>query len=271
MEPWQQEVRRQFSDSSTFLSFDGLFCLFVELCWDWQTAGSRNRGSRSWGSSLTASFSGYEEHVFQLDELAGLSQCDLVPPVFCMWWIQFPMHSAHSIQVSAVAGVAGPLQTMILWKPTLVSPFLCSILFGVVCCLHQYMRWCICGHVFCGVSCRPVESVCFASCFYAIFDAFNSCVIIWKSYAIFQKYDDKLMSTFSRYTFEDAFPHAMILTWCVLGALNQLCRVSLSACRQSIVSQSWQNHWQRNQKTLFVYWLQEKTMLFAKHVINRGW
>ena len=131
MEPWQQEVMRQFSDSITFLSFDGLFCLFVELCWDWQTAGSRNRGSRSWGSSLTASFSGYEEHVFQLDELAGLSQCDLVPPVFCMWWIQFPIHSAHSIQVSAVAGAAGPLQTMILWKPTLVSPFLCSILFGL--------------------------------------------------------------------------------------------------------------------------------------------
>ena len=143
-----------------------------------------------------------------------------------MWWIQFPVHSVHCIQVSAVAGAVGPLQTMILWKPTPVSPCLCSILFWVVCCRHRYMWWCIGGHVFCGVSCRPVESVCFASCFYAIFYAFNSCVMIQKSYAIFQKYDDKLRSTFSRYTFEDTFPDAMILTWCVLGALNQLCRVS---------------------------------------------
>ena len=213
----------------------------------------------------------HSAHSIQVTVVAGLSPCGLFPPGFCVWWIQFPVHSVHCIQVSAVAGAVGPLQTMILWKPTPVSPCLCSILFWVVCCRHQYMWWCICGHVFCGVSCRPVESVCFASCFYAIFDAFNSCVMIQKSYAIFQKYDDKLRSTFSWYTFEDTFPDAMILTWCVLGALNQLCRVSLSACRQSIVSESWQNHWQRNQKTLFVYWLKEKTMLFAKPVINWWW
>ena len=94
-------------------------------------------------------------------------------------------------------------------------------------------------------------------------------VIIQKSYAIFQKYEDKLMSTFNRYTFEDTFPDATILTWCVLGALDWMCRVSLSAFRQSVVSQSWQNHRQRNQKTLSVNWLKEKAMLFAKHVINQ--
>ena len=34
------------------------------------------------------------------------------------------------------------------------------------------------------------------------------------------------MSTFSRCTFEDTFPDATILTWCVLGALTWMCSVS---------------------------------------------
>ena len=36
------------------------------------------------------------------------------------------------------------------------------------------------------------------------------------------------MSTFSRYTFKDTFPNITVLTWCILGALDWMCRVSFS-------------------------------------------
>ena len=42
---------------------------------------------------------------------------------------------------------------------------------------------------------------------------------------VFKKYDDKQSSTFSRYNFEDMFPNVVILTWCILAALDQMCRV----------------------------------------------
>ena len=73
-------------------------------------------------------------------------------------------------------------------------------------------------------------------------------ILIPKSYAIFWNYDDKLMFMFSWYTFEDTFPKVVILTWCILGALDQMCRASFRAHKQTVISQPRQNHRRWNRK-----------------------
>lgn len=60
----------------------------------------------------------------------------------------------------------------------------------------------------------------FAHSFYSVCVDFNSHIVIQTYWAIFQKYNNQQMSTFSRYTFKDTFPNVTILTWCMLGALD---------------------------------------------------
>lgn len=46
------------------------------------------------------------------------------------------------------------------------------------------------------------------------------------------------MSMFNWNAFVDSFPKVTILTWCILGALDQMCKVPFSTHRQSVFSQS---------------------------------
>ena len=120
----------------------------------------------------------------------------------------------------------------------------------------------------------------FAHSFYAVCEDFNSHVAIQKSWAIFQKYNYKQMSTFSRYTFKDTFPNITVLTWCIVGALDWMCRVSFSTqsffflsrgeatgkeTKKLILASIWPNgSTAKPSETWSVHQLKGKTMLFAK-------
>ena len=104
---------------------------------------------------------------------------------------------------------------------------------------------------------RAKSQTCQVLLFVSIFlHNFWGFILIPKSYAIFWKYDDKLMFIFSWYTFEDTFPKVIILTWCILGTSDQMCKASFRAHKQTVISQPWQNHRRRNRKHIFAsIWL----------------
>ena len=101
-------------------------------------------------------------------------------------------------------------------------------------------------------------------------------ILIPMSYSLYKhlmQFFENMMTSWYSVTFELTFPNVMILTWCVLGALEQMCRASFRGHRQSIISQSWWNHQCRNKQkhlllngsttkpsnTLPVNWLKENT------------